>query len=101
MKFNFETIKDPVISDTNKHIVTGTFADGATVEVSRYLQGWDVRLKIVVNGFVYHDAEIERDEKGQVDRLRGRAMEHQSKLTDERRDSAMVIAKGWLLDQHA
>ena len=83
MKFNFSNIQHPTIADSpTSPTVSGFLPSGEKVEVTRYLSGWQVYLKITVNGFIQHDCKVEPDEIEQVNILRERAMT----AFDNRRD---------------
>lgn len=97
MKFNFKSILNPTIDPTNRDAVLGHFADGTTIKVDRYLHGWDVHLRITVNGIVWHDTDVEKDEIHQVNILRESAFTNESIKIDKLRADVRELAAMWLL----
>jgi len=96
MKFNFENVLAPELAEGNNNKIVGTLPDDTPVSVERHLSGWDVHLKIVVGGTLWHDSDIEPDEKRQYDELRERAFVRKSDIAEAKRATAHRTATKFL-----
>jgi len=95
MKFNFSTLTNLSIEGISP-TVTGNLPSGEKVEVTRYLHGWYVYLKITVDGVIYHDCEISQDERRQVDILRESAFNNRINQQDAKRTKIIENARFFL-----
>jgi hypothetical protein len=91
MKITFANIINP-ITEPSSHVITGYLPTGELVQVSRHLNHWDVNLKIVVDGFVWHDDKPTPAEMHEFNILRESALNDVCNKRDEARAKANRIA---------
>lgn len=97
MNFTTENITNPVFVDEDRNVIEGTLPDGHKVRVSRHQHGWEVWLRISVDGITYHDVKADKSEQKFFNDL----LELTFKIKDEnlnaRRSVAMSCASQFLI----
>lgn len=96
MKFDFSAIQNPTLAEGNSNRIEGTLPNGVSISVERHLSHWEPHLKIVIDGAIFHDYDVQPEEKAEYEKLRNRTFEEKSNKADAKREKIGKLAKMYL-----
>ncbi len=88
---NLEVIQAPKIE--NRNSIKGTLPSGEAIEVARRMAGFEVRILVLIDGFLIHDSDATKEDCLQWTNLEYRASIESSHNHDAKRSAAYKAGK--------